>query len=219
MKTVADLNALSDGKLYDINDRVEADAGGCEGCSACCHDVGDLFALTPYDVFVMKRHLKTSFDALLGDVLVLGGQGKVRLPHLAMRGADKRCAFLDGDGRCSIHASRPNVCKLFPLGRVYTDDDIRYFLQVDACTKPTLGKVEVKAWIGIENYEANKAFLLMWHQLLKAFEFRMKFVREAETIDALNGVLHDAFYRLSGDDFYGAVAQVLPATKERLGIL
>ena len=41
MRTLRTLEGISDGKVYDYEDWVGADAGGCEGCSACCHHVGD----------------------------------------------------------------------------------------------------------------------------------------------------------------------------------
>ena len=50
MKSINILEEISDGNLYDINDIVKADTCGCDGCSDCCIDVGDLVVLTPFDV-------------------------------------------------------------------------------------------------------------------------------------------------------------------------
>lgn len=222
MKSLRALEGISDGRIYDIEDRVEADAGGCEGCSACCHGVGDLVVLTPFDVYEMVSHLNLSFDKLLVDKLELREKNKILLPHLKMHGDSERCSFLNREGRCMIHGQRPNICRLFPLGRVYEDDDFKYFLQVGNCTKPVLEKVKVKEWIGIENYGENKAFILEWHRLLKALAFRLKFVRDAQELDAINQYLLDTFYCMTlkdGEDFYSAFSRILPEAKNQLGII
>ena len=222
MKSLRTLEGISDGRIYDIEDTVKADAGGCDGCSACCHDVGNLVVLTPFDVYEMRSYLNRSFDELLVDQLELCENNKIMLPHLKMHGESKRCSFLSVEGRCIIHGHRPNICRLFPLGRVYEEDDFKYFLQVDNCIKPNLGKVKVKEWIGIENYQKNKEFILAWHHLLKALTFRVKFVWDSQERDAINNYLQDTFYRITikdGEDFYDAFFRCLPEAKNWLGII
>lgn len=215
------LDAVSDGRLYDINDMVKADTGGCEGCSACCHGVGELVVLTPFDIHEICRHGNTSFDQLLENQLELRLDNKLRLPYLKMVGETERCSFLDAKDRCSIHGCRPNICRLFPLGRAYEQDDFKYFLQTGVCTKTHLSKIKVKKWIGIENYAANKAFLLAWYQLLKALAFRVKFIRVDEDLRDVQEDLLDTFYRIPAgvDDFYGEFYRRLPAAKDRWGVL
>lgn len=215
------LDAVSDGRLYDINDLVKADTGGCDGCSACCHGVGEMVVLTPFDVFAMVHHLKMPFDELLGHHLELCSDDKVLLPHLKMQGEQERCSFLDQDNRCSIHSSRPNICRLFPLGRVYEQHDFKYILQVGACTKAKLGKIKVKKWIGIQDYAANKGFIMAWYQLLKALTFRVKFIRNDQELKAIQTDMLDTFYRMppETEDFYTEFSNRLPEAKSRLGIL
>lgn len=222
MKSLRTLEGISDGKIYDIEDSVEADALGCDGCSACCHGVGDLVVLTPFDVYEIVSHLNVSFDELMLDKLELRENNKIVLPHLKMQGELERCSFLNGEDRCIIHGRRPNICRLFPLGRVYVDDDFKYFLQVGNCTKPKLGKVKVKEWIGIENYDKNKAFILDWYRFIKALTFRLKFVRDDKELNVMNQYLLDTFYRMplqNGEDFYSAFSRCLPEAKNKLGII
>lgn len=215
------LDAISDGRVYGINDMVKADAGGCNGCSACCHGVGELVVLTPFDVYEIVGHLSIPFDELLGDQLELRLNDKILLPHLKMHGEQERCSFLDKDDRCTIHGFRPNICRLFPLGRVYEQDDFKYFLQVGACTKSNLSKIKVKKWIGIQNYAMNKTFILAWYHLLKALTFRLKFIREDKELITIQEDLLDTFYRIpsDADDFYEEFFKRLPEAKNRLGIL
>ena len=220
MRTTNILNEISDGKLYDIEDMVKADTCGCNGCSDCCKDVGDLVVLTPFDIYEMTTYLNTDFDKLLGDKILLRENNKITLPYLKMQDENKNCSFLDKNGRCTIHSKRPNICRLFPLGRAYQDNDFKYFLQVDNCPKEELKDVKVADWINIENYNENKKFILEWYKFIKALTFRLKFVRDEDEIENINQILLDSFYRVKIDtDFYKSFEKLLPEVKNKLGII
>lgn len=220
MRTTNILNEISDGKLYDIEDMVKADTCGCNGCSDCCNDVGDLVVLTPFDIYEMTTYLNTDFDKLLGDKILLRENNKITLPYLKMQDENKNCSFLDKNGRCTIHLKRPNICRLFPLGRAYQDNDFKYFLQVDNCPKDELKDVKVSQWINIENYNENKKFILEWYKFIKALTFRLKFVRDEKEIAHINEILLDNFYRVKIDnDFYKSFEELLPKVKNKLGII
>ena len=215
------LDEISDGKLYDIGDMVKADTGGCTGCSDCCKDVGDLVVLTPFDVNEIVNFLGVSFDELLGDKIVLRETNKISLPYLKMQDKNKYCSFLNKEGRCTIHSKRPNICRLFPLGRVYKGDDFKYFLQIGNCPKDNLQEVKVESCLGIDNYDENKKFILEWHKFIKALTFRLKFVRDEEEIAKVNETLLNGFYRTSVKeaDFYSEFMKNFPKIKNELGII
>ena len=221
MKSKNILDEISDAKLYDIGDMVKADTGGCTGCSDCCKDVGDLVVLTPFDVNEIVNFLGVSFDELLGDKIVLRETNKISLPYLKMQDKNKYCSFLNKEGRCTIHSKRPNICRLFPLGRVYKGDDFKYFLQIGNCPKDNLQEVKVESWLGIDNYDENKKFILEWHKFIKALTFRLKFVRDEEEIDKVNETLLNGFYRTSVKeaDFYSEFMKNFPKIKNELGII
>ena len=110
----------------------------------------------------------------------------VILPNLAMRGEKEACAFLNDSGRCTIHGARPDICRLFPLGRIYEEGRIRYFLQMDACQKPGRSKVKVGKWLDTPQMERYERFLMDWHGLRKQLEKQMKDgigEQEAKTIN------------------------------------
>ena len=220
MRTTNILNEISDGKLYDIEDMVKADTCGCNGCSDCCKDVGDLVVLTPFDIYEITNYLNMDFDKLIGDKIVLRENNKIVLPYLKMQENNKNCSFLDEKGRCTIHLKRPNICRLFPLGRAYQDNDFKYFLQADNCPKEELKDVKVADWINIENYNENKKFILEWYKFIKALTFRLKFVRDEKEIAHINEILLDNFYRVKIDnDFYKSFEELLPKVKNKLGII
>ena len=212
------LDEISDGKLYDIEDIVKADTYGCNGCNDCCCDVGDLVVLNPFDIYEMTNFLNIEFNDLVGKNIELRENNKILLPYLKMNDDDKKCSFLNNEGRCNIHSKRPNICRLFPLGRVYQDDDFKYFLQVGNCPKNDLKEIGVKEWIGIDNYEENRLFILEWHKFIKALTFRLKFVRDELEIKNMNDIVLDNFYNINFD-FYNEFNKRLPKVKSLLGII
>lgn len=220
MRSINILDEISDGKLYDIEDMVKADTCGCDGCSDCCRDVGDLVVLTPFDVYEITSYLGVDFDELVGDKIQLREDNKILLPYLKMQDKNKYCSFLNKEGRCMIHSKRPNICRMFPLGRVYKNDDFKYFLQIENCPKDNLEDVKVKDWLGIKNYYENKKFILEWHKFIKALTFRLKFMRDEKEIEEVNKIILDNFYRIKIEgDFYNEFMKCLPEVKNRLGII
>ena len=186
MKRNIDIKEISDGKLYGPNDMVKADCRGCEGCSACCHGMGTSIVLTPLDIYRLEKELNASFGELMTKGVELNLADGVILPNLAMRGEKEACAFLNDSGRCTIHGARPDICRLFPLGRIYEEDRIRYFLQMDACQKPGRSKVKVGKWLDTPQMERYERVLLDWHAIRKQLEKQMKDgigEQEAKTIN------------------------------------
>lgn len=222
MRSINILEEISDGKLYDIEDIVKADTCGCDGCNDCCRDVGELVVLTPFDVYEMVTYLGVEFDELVGQNIELRQNNKILLPYLKMNDDNKDCSFLNKEGRCKIHSKRPNICRLFPLGRVYKEDDFKYFLQIGNCQKEDLKDIKVGQWVGIDNYDENKKFILEWYKFIKALTFRLKFVRDEKEIEKINKTLLDNCYRVEieeGKDFYSTFMKNLPEVKNKLGII
>lgn len=157
MKRDIDLNEVSDGRLYSSNDMVKMGCDDCSGCSDCCTGMGNSILLDPYDAYQLTKHLGRSFDELMvavGDdqpIVGLDVVDKIILPHLNMVGERECCAFLNEEGRCSIHSFRPGFCRLFPLGRIYEHGGFQYFHQVHECKKENRSKVKVNKWLGISN--------------------------------------------------------------------
>lgn len=168
---------ISDGRRYELNDMVKADTGGCNGCSQCCTGMGKSILLDPYDIWLLKNFSEStrlSFEQLLatGNVELNIVDGLI-LPNLSMR-EDDSCAYLNADKRCKIHAIRPGICRLFPLGRVYDENgNYSYFLQTGECAKKNLAKVKVKKWIDMCCPGKNRTFVTAWHAFIKTVGQKM----------------------------------------------
>ena len=217
MKRQVTLEEISDGRLYGLNDMVKADCKGCAGCSACCHGMGESIILTPLDVYRLEQGLKVSFGELMIDKIELHVVDGLILPNLKMQPDTERCAFLNPDGRCSIHAYRPDICRLFPLGRFYEEKGFRYFLQIHECPKTDRAKIKVKKWLDIPDLKQHESFIQDWHDYLNAKEDALECASEEERKQA-NMQLLKQFYIRPYDtdcDFY---AQFYQRFKEENGI-
>lgn len=162
-----DLSQISDGKKYGLSDMVKADCDNCEGCSACCEDMGNSIVLDPFDFYRISTYLGLSFEALLEDKIELNIVDGVILPNLKMSSENHACAFLNTQKRCSIHPYRPGICRIFPLGRVYEQNNFYYILQVHECPKPNKSKIKVSKWIDTPDLKTNQQFISDWHFFLK----------------------------------------------------
>lgn len=191
------LEEISDGRTYGLNDMVKADTGNCQGCHKCCTGMGSSIVLDPYDIWLMKNHLSMSFQELLnaGRIELNMVDGLI-LPNLKMGMGDK-CTFLDSEGRCSMHSSRPGICRIFPLGRVYDETGFKYFLQKNECIKENRAKIKVKKWIDTANIEMNQNFILEWHMFIRDIGNRVIALRDSGKGERINDI---AMFVLN--DFY-----------------
>ncbi len=164
----------TDGKRYSSNDMVKAGCHDCLGCSACCHNMGNSIVLDPWDVYQLTTGLGQSMEELLAQAIELNVVDGLVLPNLKMQQQSEACFYLDENGRCRIHAYRPGICRLFPLGRIYENGTFQYFLQVHECKAEQKTKVKIKQWIGIPDIRTYEAFVLDWHTMLKEYQQQAK---------------------------------------------
>lgn len=205
MRRNVSLEEISDGRLYGYHDMVKADCHGCAGCHKCCTGMGDTVILDPYDVRrLFEGTGKTMQELLTEGKAVLSVVDGCILPHLAMAGEEEACVFLDAEGRCSVHAFRPGVCRLFPLGRVYEGGDFRFFLQTGECAAKNRSKIKVGKWIDTPDQERYHRFLCRWHTLLKDVESETAGQEDGARARQLNMALLTSFFfpEPGEEDFY-----------------
>lgn len=205
MLRAIDLNEISDGRLYNANDMVKADCMGCEGCSSCCHDMGESIVLDPCDIYRLCHGLNTAPTVLLSSSVALGVVDGIILPHLKMSENSKACTYLNAEGRCSIHPFRPGFCRLFPLGRFYENNSFQYFLQTHECPKPGKTKIKVHKWIDEPDFSKHERFVSDWHYFLKPLQNFAMTSEDSQKIKALSLQILQTFYLLPYNkniDFY-----------------
>ncbi|MDO4620344.1 MAG: YkgJ family cysteine cluster protein [Lachnospiraceae bacterium] len=214
-----DLSSVSDGKIYHADDMAALGCHDCEGCSSCCHDMEGLF-LDPYDVFMLSSGTNRSFESLLSRELTLDHHGGLFLPKMKMDDARKACHFLNEQGRCSVHAYRPGICRIFPLGRNYEDGDFSYFLQKDECAVKKRYKVKIKKWIEIPDYRKYHAFVLKWHDFSGKVGEKLPALTEESIRSVVLYVLR-VFYEMPyrGSDFFQEFDERMEKAEQALSAL
>lgn len=200
-----DLNEISDGKIYKLNDMVRTAKGGCEGCHACCEKMGASILLDPLDIYQLTKNRNMDFSALLEESIELNIADGLILPNIRMAGERECCVYLNQEGRCSIHGYRPGICRVFPLGRVYEENRLDYFLQKDACQKESGIKIKVSKCLDVPEQKKNQQFLLDWHQFKKLLQEAVSGMTDETAVRTLNLFVLKTFYREPYDgnmDFY-----------------
>ena len=228
MKRNVSLEEISDGRLYDKNDMVRAGCGDCKGCSACCHGMGESIILDPYDLWRLTANLKVTASELLQEKLELHVVDGMILPNLRMNPNTSACGFLNEAGRCSIHAYRPGICRLFPLGRYYEDaaavtsggreaGSFRYFLQIYECPMPNKTKVKVCKWVDTPQLDQYEGYIRTWHTFLETVEAQLPQMEEEQVKNVNLFVLKLFFLKPYEDgDFYPQFAARMAMAQDAL---
>ncbi|MCM1537256.1 MAG: YkgJ family cysteine cluster protein [bacterium] len=167
MNAEENLKRISDGRLYGIHDMAKVGCHDCAGCSRCCRGMGESVVLDPYDAYQLTKHLGQTFEQLLSSCVELHVADGLIVPNLVMRADTDACTFLDENGRCRIHAFRPGLCRIFPLGRNYEGGTLTYFVLKEECPMPNKTKVKIEKWLDTPDLQEKQAFLTAWHALLK----------------------------------------------------
>lgn len=206
MRRDCDLNEISDGKRYLLNDMVKADCNGCKDCSACCHDMGASIVLDPLDFYRISHYLNLPFESMLDNQIELNIVDGLILPNLKMTEMPNRpCVFLNDSHRCSIHPYRPGICRIFPLGRLYENNSFSYILQVNECPNEQKSKIKVSKWIDTPDLKQNQQFIADWHYFLKELHERLLTQGDEEYIKRAAMQLLQFFYiepYSSEEDFF-----------------
>jgi len=144
------------------------------------------------------------------------------LPNLKMADTAEKCAFLNQEGRCSIHAYRPGICRIFPLGRYYDNRNFKYFLQVNECGNQSKTMVKVSKWIDTPDIKKNEQFLIDWHYFLNEVENIIKNVQNDKLIKNIDMFILSSCYVKPYDmgmDFYQQFNQRLSDAGKVLNIM
>lgn len=191
--------------LYSNNEMARVGCNECSGCSSCCRGMGQSIILDPYDIYQLQIATGQTFAQLMQDMIELHVEDGLILPSVRMQDGTDACGFLNRDGRCSIHAHRPGLCRLFPLGRNYDDRGLRYFLLEDACRIQNRTKVKIKKWLGIDSLSKYEEFLMTWHDLRKEVQSQIMKQQSDDYTQEVNVKFLETFYQKPYDierDFY-----------------
>jgi len=91
----------------------------CHACNRCCY--GKRIQVNPYELVRLARNLGITTTEVIARHTAGGTSLTAR--------ADGSCVFL-GPGGCTVHADRPLVCRLYPLGLIVADDGREGFVEL-----------------------------------------------------------------------------------------
>ena len=113
--------------INDVASLVGSFGFHCRECGACCRQVAEdsnLVIVSPVEVRAIMAATGMTWDEVAEpypDFIAAGNGGEYTLAWCIRRTVDA-CIFLR-DGRCSIYAHRPWICRTYPF--MLADDDLR----------------------------------------------------------------------------------------------
>ena len=150
-----------------------------ENCGMCCYRPGNPVLINGVDVYYAAKALGMSAMSFMRTYCVppyLGESSKLPCITLDIR-RDGFCKLLNEKKQCSIHTSKPTVCALFPLGRMYENniknsEDSRYiyFTQPDMnldCVVNATKSQTLKEWKDAFSIEKRDCETAAWNSLLE----------------------------------------------------
>lgn len=110
----------------DVADRVRSIGFGCQGCGACCRRIAEdsnLVIVSPAEVRAIMAVTGMAWDEVAEPYpeFIDAEEGGRYTFAWCIKRTDDACIFLD-DGRCSIYAHRPWICRTYPF--MLQDDDL-----------------------------------------------------------------------------------------------
>lgn len=197
-------------ELLTSHDMARLYCEACSGCGDCCCGMGDTIHLDPCDICALTRNLFRDFSSLLTDTVALHEERGLVLPHLRMKetkDGNTQCPFLDADRRCSIHAFRPGLCRLFPLGRNYDPQTLSfsYFVVPEGCDMPGKAKIRISKWLGIPDLPKYERFVADWHFYIRDVQEMLAKTEDPAYRKALSMFVLKVFFLTPYDpdrDFY-----------------
>lgn len=169
----------------------------CKQCGKCCIHREDIL-LNPNDLYRLSKYLGLQPQEIVEQYCetYIGETSRMPVVRLLPRGSVRRCPFLKNQ-KCSVHAAKPVVCAMYPIGRsilfgqqaAEAPDEaavpkIQYLLSKTSCKNGsethTVREVLDSFGIPVED-----PFFLAWNQLLLQLRVQVQLLEEAKQDKAL----------------------------------
>lgn len=166
----------------------------CKACGNCCRNRKEPILLTGYDVFRIAKGLKIETIEVVTKYTIGYVGGTSNLPVLTLKERQDGSCSLLRNGKCMVHANKPLVCAIYPLGRYYLPAEKRfgYFQQNICCGTDEVHTLE--EWLDKFNiHEWDEASSLWATIITKLAEQTMK-IKESKAIEKMANILAIALY-------------------------
>ena len=176
----------------------------CTMCGKCCANREDIL-LTPKDLFYISKELKK----IPGDVVkefcetYIGSASRFPIVRLYPTGYDKHCPLLNGN-KCSVHAVKPVVCAMFPIGRVLqgsadgpkpeeiTSDSVQYIFVKPGCGDDSETHT-VREWFEEFGIPMEDEFFVKWQRTLSAASSAIRRFEKGFSPETMNTIWNVVF--------------------------
>lgn len=123
---------------------------GCSRCGRCCTTISAIH-LTPYDIYCLASHLQKTIEDFVEAYCEFEETEGSFGPAAFLRLNGSTCPFHTVDG-CTVYGARPFICRLYPIGYVYSSQDRRaYYFEKDEAKGHCIGTggkaYKLKAWL------------------------------------------------------------------------
>ena len=170
----------------------------CLGCTNCCRELSAAIRLDSWDIAMLKKGLGRSFDELISDgcISIITEDGAA-LPIFANKPDKKECVFLNENCRCGIHPYRAGICRMYPLARMWHDDNtFSYYLQKGECPNLTGEKIQIAVWLGYPDTESYEQEITAYHARLKKYRRACRLCTDETERKALHEAFFDSNFRI-----------------------
>lgn len=172
----------------------------CKQCGNCCRNREDIL-ISPYDLSRIAQHLSVKPKDVIDRycLFYIGRNSHLPVVLLKAIGKDKHCPFLQNN-RCAIHASKPTVCALFPLGRFANiregSGETQYLLQPVSCGAKDETHT-VREWLSSLDLLESDAWFQVWQKTIAELSPLMRRLDEKlpeDLLNMLNSILFTEMY-------------------------
>ena len=202
-----------DNRLKDFTENFENNPLGlddtfqfnCRMCGKCCKNRHDIM-LTTRDLYNIAKYFGRSMRYVVERYCVVytGEISRVPIVRLQPSGPEQACPLLR-DKRCVVHASKPVVCALFPLGRgIFTPSDEDgselpdEFKPIYVAQPVTCGKQDqihtVRDWLGQFGIPVEDEFYILWTKAVTTLSDIFRRMEEMKITDKPEGFLRNVAY-------------------------
>lgn len=126
-------------------------------------------------------------------MIYIGKNSRIPVIRMVMRGPKNACPLLLDNGRCSVHECKPDVCALYPLGRVaipldsskpLTRDNVQAGYVFSDVTCGSAKKVNtVRGWLAKFGISEVDPFYPLWIEVINTFSETVKKLEERNCSD------------------------------------
>lgn len=168
----------------------------CTACGKCCTHRDDVL-MSPDDIYRASKHLgmRTVDFCKQFCTCHMGPDSLLPIMSPIMKGRIEKCVFLENK-KCAIHAAKPSVCELYPLGRLRKPEEgkVIYFMQPMDCGKKDEAHTP-REWLSTTGLERSESVSLLWAEAITEMTRRMRGMF-LETCDERRLYVRDVLYRL-----------------------